>query len=243
MSWRVLLVGRDGAPGFKTVCHAGFECKRVTWRVVSARGPYAKGVAKRREILDAALRVIAEHGYSGATVKQIADAVGLSQNGLLHYFGSKDALFVEVLRRRDELDALRYGGVDAEKVAGDGAPVSRAPADFEGLRDGIGALVRHNAEVAGLVHLFSRLAAEASEPSHPAHRFFADRYADLRRSGEEWLGSLQSRGLVRTDVSPQQATVMLFALIDGLQNQWMYDDSVDMGAHIEAFADLLRPPA
>lgn len=64
---------------------------------MAARGPYAKGKAKRAEILDTALRVIAEQGYSGATVKQLADAVGLSQNGLLHYFGSKDNLFLEIL--------------------------------------------------------------------------------------------------------------------------------------------------
>src|SRR4051812_19943354 len=79
---------------------------------MTARGPYAKGKAKRAEILDVALEVIADDGYSAATVKNLADAVGLSQNGLLHYFGSKDALFAEILRRRDELAAIE---VDFER--------------------------------------------------------------------------------------------------------------------------------
>ncbi|HET7802283.1 MAG TPA: helix-turn-helix domain-containing protein, partial [Humibacillus xanthopallidus] len=66
------------------------------------RGAYAKGVAKREEILDAALAVIARNGYQRTSVRDIAEAVGLSQAGLLHYFSSKEALFAEVLRRRDE---------------------------------------------------------------------------------------------------------------------------------------------
>jgi len=81
------------------------EARRID--AVAIRGPYAKGVAKREEILQTALEIIARDGYSGATVKQIADAVGLSQNGLLHYFGSKDALFTEVLRQRDRADEQR----------------------------------------------------------------------------------------------------------------------------------------
>src|SRR6478736_6791304 len=73
------------------------------------RGSYAKGVAKREEILERALDVIAAEGYRGASVKVLADAVGLSQAGLLHYFDSKEELFTEILRKRDELDLAQYG--------------------------------------------------------------------------------------------------------------------------------------
>ncbi|MBT2550560.1 TetR/AcrR family transcriptional regulator [Arthrobacter sp. ISL-65] len=202
---------------------------------MSARGPYAKGVAKRLEILDAALRVIAEHGYSGATVKQLADEVGLSQNGLLHHFGSKDALLVEVLRHRDEADSFLLTGTKATPVWGN------LPNGLEELRNLMVAAVRHNAAVPGLVHLFAQFTADASEASHPAHNFFADRYETARSFGERAIEALQERGQVRTDVNPRQATVMLFALIDGLQNQWMYKDSIDMGEHIGAFLDTLGP--
>ena len=57
---------------------------------MAQRGSYAKGVAKREEILERALDVIATEGYDGASVKRIAEAVGLSQAGLLHYFDSKE---------------------------------------------------------------------------------------------------------------------------------------------------------
>lgn len=100
-----------------------FGCRRVVF--MARRGSYAKGIAKREEILDAALDIVARVGYSRTTVRELAQAVGLSQTGLLHYFGTKEQLFVEILRRRDEVDQRVFG------VSGDGArtepPICRAP--------------------------------------------------------------------------------------------------------------------
>ena len=49
---------------------------------------------KRTLILDAAIRVFAEHGYHGARVADIAEDAGVAHGLLYHYFASKD----EVLR-------------------------------------------------------------------------------------------------------------------------------------------------
>ena len=49
---------------------------------------------KRTLILDAAIRVFAEHGYHGARVSDIAEDAGVAHGLLYHYFASKD----EVLR-------------------------------------------------------------------------------------------------------------------------------------------------
>ena len=49
---------------------------------------------KRTLILDAAIRVFAEHGYHGARVGDIAEDAGVAHGLLYHYFASKD----EVLR-------------------------------------------------------------------------------------------------------------------------------------------------
>jgi AcrR family transcriptional regulator len=43
-------------------------------------------------ILDVAAGLFATHGYAHTSVQQIADAVGYSKPGLLHRFGSKEAL-------------------------------------------------------------------------------------------------------------------------------------------------------
>jgi AcrR family transcriptional regulator len=54
---------------------------------------------KRKRILDAAIRVFAEHGYHGARVGDIAEDAGVAHGLLYHYFASKDdvlrTIFVE----------------------------------------------------------------------------------------------------------------------------------------------------
>ena len=53
-------------------------------------------------ILDVAAGIFATHGFQHTSVQQIADAVGYSKPGLLHRFGSKEALHRAVLREVSE---------------------------------------------------------------------------------------------------------------------------------------------
>ncbi|MQY25901.1 TetR/AcrR family transcriptional regulator [Nocardia aurantia] len=193
---------------------------------MARRGPYSKGVEKRAEILDTALAIVARHGYGRATVKQIADAVGLSQNGLLHYFGSKDALFTEILRRRDEIDLATHS-------AGTGDVPTR-----------LTELVAHNAAVPGFVELHARLTHEAIEADHPSHEYFRDRYDTVRAFGREMFERLRDEGAIDPGLDPDRLAPLLFAVIDGLQTQWLYDREVDMPVLVRYFLDLLaaRPP-
>lgn len=49
--------------------------------------------AKRRQIMDGAARVFAEHGYEGASMSQIARDAGVSKGTLYNYYDSKASLF------------------------------------------------------------------------------------------------------------------------------------------------------
>ncbi len=49
---------------------------------------------KRAEILQAARRAFARHGYEGATVKVLEAETGLSRGAIFHHFKDKDALFL-----------------------------------------------------------------------------------------------------------------------------------------------------
>ena len=189
------------------------------------RGAYAKGVARREQILDAALAVIARNGYQRTSVREIAEAVGLSQAGLLHYFVSKEALFAEILRRRDEVDR------------------ERLPADPAGRVAGLIDVVRHNADVPGLVQLYAELSMEASRPDHAAHDFFRQRYAVLRGQLSEAVRTAQERGELSQSLDAESVATILLASADGLQTQWMLEKELDMAAQLEhLWAALRRVP-
>jgi len=52
---------------------------------------------KLREICRIAARVFYEKGYDGASMQEIASAVGLTKAGLYHHIGSKDHLLYEIM--------------------------------------------------------------------------------------------------------------------------------------------------
>lgn len=64
------------------------------------RGRPREGMDLRDQILDSAELHFAEHGFSGASMRDIAAAAGVNQALIRYYFGAKDALFQEVFRRR-----------------------------------------------------------------------------------------------------------------------------------------------
>ena len=194
------------------------------------RGSYAKGIAKREEILQRALEVIAREGYRGASVKELADAVGLSQAGLLHYFDSKEELFTEIVRKRDEVDMGDYG-----------ATMQEQPSAGE-LREGYVAVIRHNTHVPGLVQLYSQLSVDAADPQHPAHKFFLERGQNLRTAFADALAVRRESGEFAERIDADTLARILQAVSDGLQLQWMLEPDIDMAGIVAQLFDALTLP-
>jgi AcrR family transcriptional regulator len=187
---------------------------------MAVRGQYAKGVAKREEILSTALKVFSRRGYRGTSLRELAAAVNLSQAGVLHYFDSKEELFAEILRKRDERDAEAY--------MSSGSPF-----------DTMVAVMRHNAEVPGLVQLYATLSAAATEPDHPAYAFFVSRYEEMTRVFCESIRVKQESGELDANLDPERLAAILLAVADGMQLQWLLDSRHDMADHVEYLWSVL----
>ena len=198
---------------------------------MAARGSYAKGVAKRDEILRTVLDVIAENGYRKTSIRELAAAVGLSQTGLLHYFGTKEELYVEVLRMRDRIDGETYG------IRGDLIGTFDLPED---VADGMVSVVRHNADVPGLVRLYTQFSAEATDQGHPAGDYFRERYEVFRSGVARAIRAQQERGELPATMDADRVAALMAAASDGLQTQWLLDDSIDMADHIEYLWNVLK---
>jgi AcrR family transcriptional regulator len=66
---------------------------------------------RREQILYAALRVFSRRGLAATKIGDVAEAAGLSHGLVYHYFESKDAIFVELVRR-----AVRGAAVSLSEI-------------------------------------------------------------------------------------------------------------------------------
>ncbi len=189
---------------------------------MSVRGPYAKTAATREQILTAALDLISRGGYPSASLQQIADAVGMTKAGLLHHFESREALFTAVLSKRDEIDTA--GIISGDQI------------------DGFIHLVGHNADVPGLVALFSAITGVgAAERQGSATRAFTEaHYARIVPLLTAAIAKRQAEGTISANRQPLDLARLLVAAADGLQTQWLLDPTIDMRAELAVLLESFR---
>ena len=76
----------------------------------------SKAPAKRDRILDAAEHLLAERGFDGVTLRQIASKAGVDVALASYHFGKKDELFTAVFQRRaSELNSRRLAALAEAK--------------------------------------------------------------------------------------------------------------------------------
>ncbi|MBB4853664.1 AcrR family transcriptional regulator [Mycobacteroides chelonae] len=178
---------------------------------------YAKGVAKRQEILAAALRVLEREGEAGASMRVIAKEANISLAGLMHYFPTRDVILTEIQRDADARFKEWYGNSDVEIDPGE--VLAQAMLD------------KASKPGSGTVYL-SLAAAAAVDPDHPAGAYLRERYVRMRTLIAEYVRGRQAVGAVPEHVDAEFAAAALIAAADGIQIQWMSDPSIDMGAHM-----------
>jgi AcrR family transcriptional regulator len=190
-------------------------------------------LARRRDILDAATEIFGAKGFTGGTLQEIADQVGMTHAGILHHFGSKDALLLEVLQHRDETDV--------------------ADLEEQHIPDGMD-LFRHlvrtafaNADRPGIVQAYAVLSAESVTHDHPGREFFEKRYQTLRAEVAHAFAVVCAERGIREPETIAYASTSILAVMDGLQVQWLLDPTaLDLGRAsefaIEAIvASVLEP--
>jgi AcrR family transcriptional regulator len=64
--------------------------------------PNRRGMRSRELVLDAAERVMAEHGFEAATLARVVDRAGVPLSSVYHYYGSKDGIVLAVMERGAE---------------------------------------------------------------------------------------------------------------------------------------------
>lgn len=188
------------------------------------RTRYANGERRRAKIVDAAMQVFADQGFQGLSLRQIAEAVGVSHTLLRHHFGTKDAILQAVLTRREELEASWRAELFAQR----------------GFLDALPQVMAHNATIRGLIQLDAVMRAEAVNPSHPAHDYIVSLTHRFRSAIRADLAADQAAGRIRADLDLDLTALALASLIEGVQLEWLLDPAVDMAAVMTDAVSRLR---
>lgn len=172
--------------------------------------------AKREQILQAAIEIFGTKGFANGTLADVAERVGITHAGVLHHFGSKQKLLVEVLDYRDQSGVADL----AEKHMPDGAErfIHLVRTAFS------------NAQRRGIVQAYTVLSAESVTDDHPARLFFEKRYAVLRGDVAEAFDQLCAQEGIERPEHIAEASAAILAVMDGLQLQWLlHPDEIELG--------------
>lgn len=175
---------------------------------------------KREQILKAAIEIFGNKGSTNGTLADVAEQVGITHAGVLHHFGSKQKLLLEVLAYRDRDDVA---GLAQKHIPG-------GPELFLHL-------VRTaftNEKRPGIVQAYTVLSAESVTDEHPSRPFFEERYTTLRREVTAAFHELCAQEGVRDPDSIAEASAAILAVMDGLQLQWLlHPGTIELGATSE----------
>lgn len=171
------------------------------------------------DILDAAAQVFSTHGYAGATLDAVAGQVGLTRQGVLHYYPSKPLLFGAVLER-EKTWASRAATV----------PTS----DSETPLDALAAFLPTTDEARRRQRLQHVLQGEAVAGNAVAREYVRERTALILEHVGRRVQALADAGGLAAGWTAPTATTSIVALINGLQHLSLADADVDVVAAFRA---------
>ena len=190
--------------------------------MASSKSPPAE---KRRQILDAAVRVFAHQGFHATRVSDIADEAGVAYGLVYHYFNSKEEVLNELFVERWSLlivaieEADRAGGPHRDRLA--------AVAGF--IIDSY----RHDPELMKVIIV---------EVTRAANSFGQTHLTEIRRAYEsiaKIVADGQAAGEFRGDVPPIFASMAFYGAIEQLLSAWIFDVIPSSDAGFEEAKDLL----
>jgi len=169
----------------------------------------AQAVDKRRQILDAAIRVFARQGFHSTRVSDIADEAGVAYGLVYHYFKSKDEVLNELFSERWSLLLAAIEETDR----GGASPRAK----LEVVAGFIVDSYRHDPELMKVIIVEVTRAANSFGRTHlPEIRSAYESIAKIVAEGQE-------DGTFRRDVDPTFASMSFYGAIEQLLSGWIFE--------------------
>ena len=183
---------------------------------------------KAQRIIDAMRSSVARRGSAGSTFDHVSREAGVSRGLLHYYFGTKEQLLAETVRRDCELRLERLEGQLSTAKTSD---------DFISLlREVLQETVAEDAEFITLIFELFTLSRRNPE--------IAAEYADLIRRTREhvarMLAAAERDGVLRLHEEPEAVAEILFSLGDGIALRMLSEPGRDYTATMRAAVSCAR---
>jgi TetR/AcrR family transcriptional regulator, fatty acid metabolism regulator protein len=166
-------------------------------------------VDRRRQILDAAIRVFARQGFHRCRVSDVADEAGVAYGLVYHYFDSKDQVLNELFSERWSLMLAAIDEVDREPIP--------AREKLDAVAGFIIDSYRHDPELMKVIIV---------EVTRAANSFGRTHLPEISRAYDvisKIVADGQKRGEFRRDVDPGFASMWFYGAIEQLLSAWVFD--------------------
>jgi TetR/AcrR family transcriptional regulator, fatty acid metabolism regulator protein len=177
----------------------------LTERSIAHRDRQAGAEEKRRQILDAAVRVFARRGFHTSRVGDIAEEAGVAHGLLYHYFASKDEVLQTVFRENWSELLQRFEQVEA----------SDEPAD-EKLRGIVKILLRTWRNDPDLVTVMVREVGRSAQLATQVE-VIGQGFAVIERVIREG----QADGVFRPGLDPRLASWIVYGGLEEILTGWV----------------------
>jgi AcrR family transcriptional regulator len=177
---------------------------------------------KAQRIVDAMRASVARRGAAGSTFDHVAREAGVSRGLLHYYFGTKERLLVEVVRRDTD---IRLAALD------------EALADAHTADDFIDVLVRSLEDLVENDPDFVTLWFELFTVSRRNQEIGTEVAELTRRTREHVSGLLEAKqadGVLRLHDEPHAVTTILFSLADGIAMRMLLEPDRDFAPTLRA---------
>lgn len=167
-------------------------------------------LASTGRLLDSALHLFVSKGYRYTNLEQIAGAAKLSKGAVFFYFGSKEAVLLELLKRVQAI--VVDEALESAKQAGPGA--SDRIVAFLHHQAKLG--VTHRDEVLLLILMSLEFGGHEGAVSREIRKIYRRLYAFVEKIIREGRAS----GELRTDLDPRELASIIMANHDGTFLEW-----------------------
>lgn len=184
-----------------------------------------KDTATYHKLITAAAACFAAKGFSATSVREIAEHAGISQGAMYTYFDSKNALISAIVMEE------QHAALNAQQKTTEGTFLERICSLVVSCINKVDSPTSH--------HLWVEIIAESSRNAQLRETFIASDIV-MRQGIRQLLEKGIEAGEFNERLNPEEATILMFAVIDGLIARKTINKQFSLDKDLTSLCNIIR---